>query len=68
MLVFHRYPELNLLSLPYSYFEIDGFNAPFKFDRDINGDGIMIFVGEDITVNLLTIKQLHYQQKAFIWS
>ena len=40
-------------SFPMGRFEIEGFNAPFKIDRDINGDGIMLYVREEIPAKLM---------------
>ena len=31
-------------SFPLDQFRINGFNAPFRVDRNINGGGIMLFV------------------------
>ena len=41
-------------SFPQGQFHIDGFGTPTKLDRYKNGGGIMLFVREDIPVNLLT--------------
>ena len=35
-------------SFPFSQLKINGFNAPFRLDRNSNGGGIMLFVREDI--------------------
>ena len=34
-------------------FKINGFNAPFRLDRNSNGGGIMLFVPGDIPVKLI---------------
>ena len=43
-------------SFPIGNFLIDGFSTPIRSDRDANGGGIMLYVGEDIPANLLAIK------------
>ena len=40
-------------SFPLGQFRINGFNAPFRLDRNINGGGIMLFVREDIPAKLI---------------
>ena len=35
-------------SFPLGQFKVNGFNAPFRLDRNSNGGGIMLFVQEDI--------------------
>ena len=40
-------------SFPTSQFLIDGFNVPYRQDRNRNGGGILIYVGEDIPSKLL---------------
>ena len=35
-------------------FKVNGFNAPFRLNRNINGGGIMLFVREDIPATLIT--------------
>ena len=41
-------------SFPHSQFLIDGFHTPFKFDRNINGGGILLYVREDIPAKILS--------------
>ena len=40
-------------SFPLGQFKVNGFNAPFRLDRNINGGGIMLFVREDIPAKLI---------------
>ena len=40
-------------SFPEAQFLIEGFHSPFKFDRNINGGGIMLYVQKDIPTKLL---------------
>ena len=40
-------------SFPEAQFLIEGFHSPFRFDRNINGGGIMLYVREDIPTKLL---------------
>ena len=40
-------------SYPSSQFEIDGFNIPFRLNRDEHGGGILIYVKENIPCKLL---------------
>ena len=39
---------------PSGLFAIEGFSSPFRLDRNSSGDGIMLFVGEDIPSKLLS--------------
>ena len=41
-------------SFPQGQFLIDGFHTPFRFDRNKNGGGILLFVGEDIPAKVLS--------------
>ena len=41
-------------SFPNAEFRIDGFSAPFRFDRNRFGDGVLIYVREDINCKQLT--------------
>ena len=45
-------------SFPVGNFVIDGFSTPYRLDRDSNGGGIMLYVREDITSNLLATDEL----------
>ena len=40
-------------SFPEAQFLIEGFHSLFKFDRNINGGGIMLYVQKDIPTKLL---------------
>ena len=37
-------------------FLMDGFSSPYRVDRDTMGKGILLYVREDIPLNLLSIK------------
>ena len=39
---------------PEAQFLIEGFHSPFRFDRNSNGGGIILYVGEDIPTKLLS--------------
>ena len=41
-------------SFPKAQFLIRGFHSPFRFDRNINGGRIMLYVREDIPTKLLS--------------
>ena len=41
-------------NFPEGQFLIKGFHSPFRFDRNRNGGGIMLYVREDIPANLLS--------------
>ena len=41
-------------SFPEGQFLIEGFHSPFRFDRNKNGGGIMLYVREDIPARLLS--------------
>ena len=42
-------------SFPVGQFLIDGYGPPIRLDRDINGEGLMLFVREDIPCKLLSL-------------
>ena len=42
-------------SFPEAQFLIEGFHSPFKFDRNINGGGIMLYVQKDIPTSYLVM-------------
>ena len=42
-------------SFPVCQFEIDGFNTPFRVDKDQKGGGIMLYVREYLKAKLLSI-------------
>ena len=44
-------------SFPVSQFLIDGYIVPFRFDRNGNGGGILLYIREDIPSKLLSIYQ-----------
>ena len=41
-------------SFPKGQFLMEGFHSPFRFDRNRNGGGIMLYVREDIPAKLLS--------------
>ena len=41
-------------SFPEGQFLIEGFHSPFRFDRNRNGGGILLYVREDIPAKLLS--------------
>ena len=41
-------------SFPEAQFLVKGFHSPFRFDRNINGGGIMLYVRKDIPTKLLS--------------
>ena len=41
-------------SFPEDQFLTEGFHSPFRFDRNRNGGGIMLYVREDIPTKLLS--------------
>ena len=45
-------------SFPKGQFLIKIFCEPFRIDRNIHGGGILFYVGEDITVKLLSVEPL----------
>ena len=44
-------------SFPVGQFLIDGYSVPFRFDRNGNGGGILLYIREDIPSKLLSIYQ-----------
>ena len=40
-------------SFPLGQVKINGFNAPCRLDRNSNGEGIMIFIREDLPAKLI---------------
>ena len=58
-------------SFPLNQFKINGFNAPFRLDRNSNGAGIMLFVREDRLAKLIASEGFYLEvtltkQKWFI--
>ena len=45
-------------SFPIANFLIDGFNQPYRIDRNSSGGGIMLYLREDIPSNLLKVESL----------
>ena len=41
-------------SFPHGQFLIDGFHTPFRFDRNKNGGGMLLYVREDIPTKILS--------------
>ena len=48
-------------TFPNGQFLIDGFNEPIRLDRNKNGEGILVFIREDIPTKVLSFKT--YQSK-----
>ena len=44
-------------SFPAGQFKIPGYTSPFRLDRNQNGDGILVFVREDIAVKFLSSEE-----------
>ena len=44
-------------SFPAGQFKIPGYASPFRLDRNQNGDGILVFVREDIAVKFLSSEE-----------
>ena len=42
-----------MIVFPLEIFSIDGFSSPYRLDRNSNGGGLMLFVREDISSNLV---------------
>lgn len=41
-------------SFPQNQFVLEGFNQPYRLDRDSNGGGILVFIRNDIPSKLIT--------------
>ena len=41
-------------SFPQNQFVLEGFNQPYRLDRDSNGGGILVFICNDIPSKLIT--------------
>ena len=52
-------------SFPEGQFLMEGFHSPFRFDRNRNGGGIMLYIREDISLNYLVMTFPAW--KAFLW-
>ena len=44
------------LSFPRAQFHIHGFGEPYRFDRNRKGDGILLYIRDDIPSNLIESK------------
>ena len=44
-------------NFPVGQFFIDGYNVLFRFDKNGNGGGILLYIREDIPLKLLSIYQ-----------
>ena len=52
---------------PTSQFMIDGYREPYRFDRNRNGDGVLIYIREDISSKLLADHKLpHGIERIFV--
>ena len=45
-------------SFPEGQFSIDGYHTPFRYDRNGNGGGILLYIREDIPASSTVIFQL----------
>ena len=45
-------------SFPVGNVLLPGFSVPYRFNRDSNGGGILLYVREDITSNFLTLEKI----------
>ena len=43
-----------MTTFPVSQFHIDGFSKLYRLDRNRNGDGVIIYVKDDISSKILT--------------
>ena len=43
-------------SFPIGQFLLSGFSAPFRFDCNSNGGGILLFIREDILSKLISVE------------
>ena len=48
-------------SFPLSQFKINGFNTPYRLDRDSHGGGILLFVREGIPSHLVLCEELPFE-------
>ena len=46
-------------SFPPSQFFLDGFSVRFRFDRNGNGSGILLYIREDLTSKVLLINKTY---------
>ena len=53
-------------SFPVGNFVIDGFSTPYWLDRDSNGGGIMLYVREDISSNLLATDEKNHIESFYV--
>ena len=47
------YPKLKLMSFPLTQFLIEGFTAPYRLDGNGSGEGILVYIREDIPSKLI---------------
>ena len=40
-------------SFPSGQFQIHGYSEPYRFDRNVNGGGMLVFIREDIPIKLI---------------
>ena len=50
-------------SFPVGNFIIEGFSTPYRLDHDSNGGGIMLYVREDISSNLLATEEIKSRRR-----
>ena len=44
-------------SFPLDQFLLDGYSVPFRFDRNWNGGGILLYIREDTSSKLLSMNK-----------
>ena len=44
------------VSFPTGHFLLNGYSTPFRLDRNAHGGGILLYVREDIPLNLLLVE------------
>ena len=53
-------------SFPVGNFIIEGFSTPYRLDHDSNGGGIMLYVREDISSNLLATEEKNHVEGFYV--
>ena len=54
-------------SFPVGNFIIEGFSTPYRLDYDSNGGGIMLYISEDISSNLLATEEKNHVEGFCVW-
>ena len=53
-------------SFPKVQFLVDGFSEPYRYDRNRNGGGIMIYIRDNVPSELLEKHKFHDDMKVFL--